>query len=42
MGREPWVNDIHALYGAGSVAARQDIRIMSTVEVKTGSGVDSC
>jgi len=42
LGHEPGANDIHALYGAGSVANRQDIIIATTVEVKTGSGVDSC
>jgi hypothetical protein len=42
MGREPGANDIDALYGAGSVATRQDILIATAVEVRTGSGVISC
>ena len=42
MGRGPGANDMHALYGAGYVATRQDILILTTVDVKTGSGVDSC
>ena len=42
MAREKGANDMHALYGAVSVANRQDIFIATNVEVKTGSGVDSC
>ena len=42
MGREPGANDMHALYVAASVATRRDILIATTVEVKTGNGVDSC
>jgi len=41
VGREPGTNDIHALYGAGSVATGQAILIAITVKVKTGSGVDN-
>ena len=42
VGHDPEANDIHALYGAGSVATRQDIHNATTVEVKTGSGANSC
>ena len=37
MGRETGTNDIHALYGAGSVESRQDLFIATNVEVKTVS-----